>query len=153
MNTASIKKYNCNNGSECGMLSGLFNCTLGHCANISELMLCHYKADGIVVDSEKDNLKLNGYFSCQNSRCTKIKNAFSCDRYCPSIATSEINVYLTQDDNVISARCSRGMAWNRANGSLPGTRLDAPVKIWEDEQNSSIIASCFTVRKEGNVIR
>lgn len=134
------------------MLSGVFNCSLGHCANMSQMMLCHYKADGIVVDSEKDNMKLNGYFSCNNSRCTKIKNPFSCDRYCPAIATSEINVYLMQDDNVISARCSRAMAGNKANGSLPGTRLDVPVKFW-DERNGSIVASCFAVYREGNVIR
>ncbi|XP_032681795.1 uncharacterized protein LOC116849099 [Odontomachus brunneus] len=151
VNMGSMKKYNCNNGSECSMLSGVFNCSKGHCANMSELMLCHHKADGIIVDSEKDNMKLNGYFSCQNSRCTKIKSAFTCDRYCPNITTNEINVYLMQDDNVISARCSRGMAWNRANGSLPGTRLDEPVKIWEG-QNSSIIASCYTVTKDDDVI-
>jgi len=44
------------------------------------------------------------------------------------------------------------MALNRANGSLPGIRLDEPVKIW-DEKNSSIVASCFAVMKNGNVIR
>ncbi|EZA57668.1 hypothetical protein DMN91_002525 [Ooceraea biroi] len=151
VNMGSMKRYNCNNGSECGMLTGVFNCSLGHCSNMSELMLCHHKADGIVVDSEKDNMKLNGFFSCQNSRCTKIKHAFTCDRYCPNITTSDINVYLMQGDNIISARCSHGVALNRANGSLPGTRLDEPVKIW-DEQNGSIIASCFAVKKEGSVI-
>lgn len=149
----SMKKYNCNNGSECSMLSGVFNCSKGHCANMSELMLCHHRADGIIVDSEKDNMKLNGYFSCQNSRCTKIKSVFTCDRYCPNITTNEINVYLMEDDNVISARCSRGMAWNRANGSLPGTKLDEPVKIWEDQNGSIIIASCYSVKTDGDVIR
>ncbi|XP_070169000.1 tipE homolog 4 [Polyergus mexicanus] len=152
VNMGSMKKYNCNNGSECSMLTGVFNCSLGHCSNMSELMLCHVKADGVAIDSEKDNMKLNGFFSCQNSRCTKIKTAFTCDRYCPNISTSDINVYLMQDNSIISARCSRGMALNRANGSLPGTRLDEPVKIW-DEQNGSIIVSCFAVTKNENVIR
>lgn len=147
-----MKRYNCNNGSECSMLTGVFNCSLGHCSNMSELMLCHVKADGVAIDSEKDNMKLNGFFSCQNSRCTKIKNTFTCDRYCPNISTSDINVYLMQGNSIISARCSRGMALNRANGSLPGTRLDKPVKIW-DEQNGSIIASCFAVTENKQVIR
>ncbi|XP_012525649.1 uncharacterized protein LOC105830695 [Monomorium pharaonis] len=151
VNMGSMKRYNCNNGSECSMLTGVFNCSLGHCSNMSELMLCHHKADGIVVDSDKDNMKLNGFFSCQHSRCTKIKNAFTCDRYCPNISTSDVNVYLMQDDNIISARCSRGMALNKANGSLPGIRLNKPVKIW-DERNGSIVASCFAVTKDGNVI-
>ncbi|XP_072753814.1 tipE homolog 4 phospholipid transfer protein [Anoplolepis gracilipes] len=150
-NMRSMKKYNCNNGSECSMLTGVFNCSLGHCSNMSELILCHVKADGIVIDSEKDNMKLNGFFSCQNSRCTKIKSAFTCDRYCPNITTSDINVYLMQDNSIISAKCSRGMALNRANGSLPGTRLDQPVKVW-DEQNGSIIVSCFAVTKDDHVI-
>lgn len=152
VNTENLKKYNCNNGSECSTLSGVFNCSLGHCANMSELMLCHHKADGIVIDSEKDNMKLNGFFSCQNSRCTKIKRRFSCDRYCPKIITNDINVFLMQDDNVITAKCSRGLALNKANGNLPGTRLTNPVKIW-DEENGSIIASCLMVSKKGNTIR
>ncbi|XP_029158925.1 uncharacterized protein LOC114931128 isoform X1 [Nylanderia fulva] len=151
-NMSTMKKYNCNNGSECSTLTGVFNCSLGHCSNMSELLLCHVKADGIVIDSEKDNMKLNGFFSCENSRCTKIKSHFHCDRYCPNITTSDINVYLMQDNNIISARCSRGMALNRANGSLPGTRLDEPVKIW-DEHNGSIIASCFAVTHDEHVIR
>ncbi|KAL0124248.1 hypothetical protein PUN28_006239 [Cardiocondyla obscurior] len=151
VNMKSVKRYNCNNGSECSMLTGVFNCSLGHCSNMSELMLCHHTADGITIDSEKDNMKLNGFFSCVHSRCTKIKNAFTCDRYCPNITTSEVNVYLMQDDSIVSARCSRGMALNRANGSLPGIRLDKPVKIW-DEHNGSIMASCFAVTKNTNVI-
>ncbi|XP_024886236.1 uncharacterized protein LOC112463845 [Temnothorax curvispinosus] len=150
-NMRSMKRYNCNNGSECSMLTGVFNCSLGHCSNMSELMLCHHKADGVVIDSEKDNMKLNGFFSCQHSRCTKIKSTFTCDRYCPSISTSDVNVYLMHDDSIISARCSRGMALNRANGSLPGIRLDNPVKIW-DERNGSIFASCFAVTNHGNII-
>ncbi|KAG7201365.1 hypothetical protein KM043_004130 [Ampulex compressa] len=148
----SFKKFNCNNGSECSVLSGVFNCSLGHCANMSELMLCHHKADGIVVDSEKDNVKLNGFFSCENSRCTKIKQPFSCDRYCPKIATKDVNVFLMQDDNVITARCSSGVALNKANGNLPGVRLAAPVEIWE-ESNGSIVASCLAVAKDKKFIR
>nr|XP_003706361.1 PREDICTED: uncharacterized protein LOC100878008 [Megachile rotundata] len=152
VNMASVKRYNCNNGSECSVLSGVFNCSLGHCSNISELMLCHYKADGIVVDSEKDNMKLNGFFSCQNSRCTKIKDPFSCDRYCPNISTFDVNIFLMQDDNVIAAKCERGLALNRANGNLPGTRLTTPVKIWDD-QNGSLVASCMAVSNEKDAIR
>ncbi|CAG5093806.1 Protein of unknown function [Cotesia congregata] len=132
VNLLKLKRYNCNNGSECGSLTGVFNCSLGHCANMSELVLCHHKADGIIVDSEKDNMKLNGFFDCQNSRCTKIKRPFSCDRYCPRINSNNVNVYLMQDDSIITARCSRALALNKANGNLLGTRLDSPVKIWED---------------------
>ncbi|XP_015594490.1 uncharacterized protein LOC107267381 isoform X2 [Cephus cinctus] len=152
VNTAGLKRYNCNNGSECSVLSGVFNCSLGHCANMSELMLCHYKADGIVVDSEKDNMKLNGFFSCEHSRCTKIKRPFSCDRYCPKIPTSDSNVFIMQDDNVITAKCNRAIALNMANGSLPGTRLKDPVEIW-NQQKGAIIASCLVVIGGGGTVK
>ncbi|KAK0096352.1 hypothetical protein PV326_005700 [Microctonus aethiopoides] len=151
VNLHSLKRYNCNNGSSCASLTGVFNCSLGHCANMSELMLCHFTADGIVIDSEKDNMKLNGFFSCQNSQCTKIKHPFSCDRYCPKITTTNINVFLMQDDNVHVARCSRALALNRANGNLLGTRhSNNPVKIWDEYNNTGLIASCFAVSKNGN---
>ncbi|KAG8039004.1 hypothetical protein G9C98_003311 [Cotesia typhae] len=154
VNLLKLKRYNCNNGSECGSLTGVFNCSLGHCANMSELVLCHHKADGIIVDSEKDNMKLNGFFDCQNSRCTKIKRPFSCDRYCPRINSNNSNVYLMQDDSIITARCSRALALNKANGNLHGTRLDSPVKIWDDVSNdTAIFASCFAVNSDGNFIR
>lgn len=148
----SMKKYNCNNGSECSMLSGVFNCSLGHCANMSQLMLCHHKADGIIVDSDKDNMKLNGFFSCENSRCTKIKKPFLCDRYCPKITTKNINVFLMRDDNIITASCSGGSALNEANGNLRGTRLDKPVKIW-DQSQGAIVMSCFLVAISSGTIR
>lgn len=148
----AVRKYNCNNGSECSALSGVFNCSLGHCANISELMLCHYVADGITVDAEKDNLKLNGYFSCQISRCTRIRKAFSCDRYCPKISTSNINVFLMQNDNLITASCTRALALNTANGNLLGKRLSTPQQIW-DHHSDPIITSCFLVSREGSRIR
>ncbi|XP_043281034.1 uncharacterized protein Teh4 [Venturia canescens] len=153
VNLQSLKRYNCNNGSECSSLVGVFNCSLGHCANMSELMLCHHKADGIVIDSEKDNMKLNGFFSCQNSRCTKIKRPFSCDRYCPKISTSNVNVFMMQDDNIFTARCSRGYALNRANGNLPGERLEEPKKIWDEENSKVVLASCFRVTKDNNNVR
>lgn len=152
MNIASLKKYNCNNGSECSALSGVFHCNLGHCANFSELMLCHTKADGIMVDTEKDNMKLNGFFSCLNSKCMKVKSQFKCDRYCPKIVTSDMNVFLMQDDNVITAKCERAVALNKANGDSLGTRLTTPVKVW-DHTNGSIVASCMVAGKDRDVIR
>uniref|UniRef100_A0A1B6M1N3 Uncharacterized protein n=1 Tax=Graphocephala atropunctata TaxID=36148 RepID=A0A1B6M1N3_9HEMI len=44
VNPGVLHKYNCNEDKVCGSLTGLFNCSLGHCANMSELFLCHYKA-------------------------------------------------------------------------------------------------------------
>nr|CAD7409065.1 unnamed protein product [Timema cristinae] len=69
----ALKKYNCNNGTECESLTGVFNCSLGHCANMSEMYQCHHKADGITVNSERDNMKLNGFFECDKATCIKIK--------------------------------------------------------------------------------
>lgn len=149
----AAKKYNCNNGSACGALTGVMSCSLGHCYDIGQVMLCHYKADGVIIDSEKDNTKLNGFFECNNSRCTKIKRPFKCDRYCSNISTSNVNVYLMQDDNLYTARCNRAFALNRANGSYLGTRLDKPEKIWDESKDISIMTSCFAVNRIGNTIR
>lgn len=71
VNPETFKKFNCNNGSECGALTGLFNCSLGHCANMSDQLLCHYKADGITIDSEKDNNKLTGSVGHEEGTVTK----------------------------------------------------------------------------------
>lgn len=88
---------------------------------MSELYLCHHKADGgVVIDAEKDNLKLNGFFECVNSKCTKIKKAFSCDRYCPKITTTAVNVLITQDDTLVSAECDIAYGYNEARGKDSG---------------------------------
>ncbi|KAJ6636523.1 hypothetical protein Bhyg_15114 [Pseudolycoriella hygida] len=167
----AIKKFNCNNGTECAVLSGVFNCSLGrflesfancalnvflltpgHCKNMSELYLCHHKADGgVVIDAEKDNLKLNGFFECVNSKCTKIKKPFSCDRYCPKITTA-VNVLIMQDDNLVSAECDVGFAYNEARGKESGVRLATPKKVW-DETMGVLLTSCHDVIKDGDKLR
>ncbi|XP_011494085.1 PREDICTED: uncharacterized protein LOC105359249 [Ceratosolen solmsi marchali] len=152
VNVAAVKRFNCNNGSECDMLTGVFECKLGHCSNLSEVMLCHDRPDGAVVDAERDNMKLNGNFRCLNSRCTRIKTAFSCDRYCPKISTSNINVFLMQGDNIYAASCSRALALNRALGNKPGERLSEPKEIWRKGEDV-IIASCFAVGRVAEGLR
>jgi len=66
----------------------------GHCKNMSEFFLCHHKADGLTVNSQKDNTKLNGFFECHGVHCTKIKKPFSCDRYCSKITTTNVNTLI-----------------------------------------------------------
>lgn len=91
---------------------------------MSELYLCHHKADsGVVIDAEKDNLKLNGFFECVNSKCTKIRKTFSCDRYCPKITTA-VNVLIMQDDNLVTAECDIGYGYNEARGMDAGVRCE-----------------------------
>lgn len=125
---------------------------LGHCRNLSMYYLCHHFADGITIDAERDNLKLNGYFECNKSRCVKIKRAFSCDRYCPKITTTAVNVLIMQDDNLITAECDVGYAYNEAKGALPGVRLDQPKKIWE-EALGILLTNCFEVSQDGNILK
>lgn len=114
--------------------------------------LCHHHADGVTIDAERDNLKLNGYFECVKSRCVKIKRAFSCDRYCPKITTTAVNVLIMQDDSLVTAECDVGYAYNEAKGSLPGVRLDKPKKIW-DEMLGILLTNCYEVTKDGNKLR
>lgn len=169
--TEDLKRYNCNNGTECETLTGVFNCTLGefavlcyfspikiiyrflflylgHCYNMSDLYLCHHKADGIKIDAEKDNLKLNGFFECTKSKCTKIKRPFTCDRYCPKITTEGFNVYIMVDDNLITSDCELAYGLNQANGSYPGKRISPPQRIWNETQGF-LITNCMTVAKDG----
>ncbi|XP_055373381.1 uncharacterized protein LOC129606830 [Condylostylus longicornis] len=139
----NFKKYNCNNGTICSNLHGLFNCSNGHCKNISEFMLCHHTADGPSIDPEKDNSKLNGYFECYGPKCTKIKKEFRCDRYCGKITTADVNVIIMQDNDVITADCEEAVAFNEANGNNPPIRI-SPFTFWK-ETDGMIMTSCMTV--------
>ncbi|KAJ1531942.1 hypothetical protein ONE63_000582 [Megalurothrips usitatus] len=146
----SVKRYNCNQGSECDNLYGVFNCSLGHCGNYSERFLCHYKADGIVLNTEKDNMKLNGFFECKKSICTKIRRPFSCDRYCSKITTTAMNVFLMHEDNLFTGECREAFALNRADGSEPGAPVNM-TEVWhEDKSGGALLASCLSVVRVGN---
>ncbi|XP_050314228.1 uncharacterized protein LOC126748804 [Anthonomus grandis grandis] len=145
----SLKKYNCNNGTECAILKGIFNCSLGHCLNLSQIydfQDCHYKADGFTVDSDKDNAKLNGYFECKGSKCTKIKKVFSCDRICKDNIISQLrNVFISVEDSIHQAYCDLALASNRAQGRLEGEAI-APTQFWTKQPDEVIMVSCLTVQ-------
>lgn len=151
VNHAALKRYNCNNGTECATLRGVFNCSLGHCSNMSEAYQCHHKADGSVLDSDKDNVKLNGYFECKGSKCTKIKRAFNCDRFCPLINTYNKNLFITSGDNLYAAQCKRIVAFTEANGNEEGRDIE-PTVFWESYPDDGMIlmTSCHTVTKNEN---
>lgn len=137
----------------CGILTnahrGVFNCSLGHCTNMSEVYQCHHKADGLILDSDKENVKLNGFFECRGSRCTKIKRPFACDRFCPPIYTVSKNVYVTSDDNLYTANCKRVIAFTEANGKEEGREIE-PIVIWESNPDDILMMSCHVVVKAGH---
>ncbi|XP_013106045.1 uncharacterized protein LOC106086067 [Stomoxys calcitrans] len=138
-----LPKFNCNNGTECSNLSGVFNCTNGHCKNMTERFLCHHKADGPVINSAKDNTKLNGFFECHGVYCTKIKKAFTCDRICNNIGTSGRNVVLMEDNSIITGECESAVAFNEARGNEPGVRI-SPTEFWTKE-DGILLANCALV--------
>ncbi|CAD7083351.1 unnamed protein product [Hermetia illucens] len=148
----NLKKVNCNNGLACATLNGVFNCSNGHCKNMSEFYLCHHKADGFTLDPDKDNTKLNGFFECSGARCTKIKNKFTCDRYCSKITTTAVNVLIIQDDSLITAECDTAVAFNEARGADAGVRIDPPKQFWA-ETDGILLTSCMGVVKDGDKIR
>ncbi|KAF7267123.1 tipE homolog 4 phospholipid transfer protein [Rhynchophorus ferrugineus] len=149
INKDSVKKYNCNNGTECAVLKGIFNCSLGHCSNLSQILDfrdCHYKADGFTVDSDKDNAKLSGFFECKGSKCTKIKKAFSCDRICKqNITTKMRNVFIAVGDSYHQAHCSSAVASTKANGDKEGFDIE-PTQFWSKQPEEVILVSCHTVQ-------
>lgn len=149
VNPLDLKRYNCNNGtsSECTSLHGVFNCSLGHCANYSELYECHFKADGFIVDAEKDNMKLNGFFFCKGSNCTQIKKKnFPCDRYCSKITTSLMNTFLMHNNSLTTLDCEAAYALTESRGSELGVKLDTPVKIW-DESLGYLLVNCLDIQR------
>ncbi|KDR15342.1 hypothetical protein L798_10821, partial [Zootermopsis nevadensis] len=148
----ALKKYNCNNGSECGSLTGLFNCSLGHCANWTDAYQCRYKADGISLDSERDNMKMTGFFECKKSRCVEIKQQLICDRYCNKIATTNANVFVLYDDFVYSGECTNAVALTSANGTDPGIKIQ-PTEIWHKDMDQVLITSCMTAVKTANGLK
>ncbi|XP_046398359.1 uncharacterized protein LOC124165110 [Ischnura elegans] len=144
-NPAALRRINCNVDEACGAISGVFNCSLGHCANMSEIYQCHNATgDGPTIDSDKDNMKLNGFFECHKSRCTKIRRPFSCDRYCPRVTTQGVNVMIMHGDTVHTAWCKRAFATSTDEGEE-----DDEAKVWEP-QDGVLMANCQTVmRSEG----
>ena len=149
---AALKKYNCNNGSECGSLTGLFNCSLGHCYNWSDKYQCQYKADGISLDSERDNVKMNGFFECNKSRCVEIKQQLICERFCSAITTTNANVFVLFNDSVYSGDCANALAHTSANGSAPGVRIK-PTEIWNKNTDQVLITSCLTTTKTADGLK
>lgn len=119
----------------------------GHCRNMSQHYLCHHHADGVTIDAERDNLKLNGYFECNRSRCVKIKRAFSCDRYCPKITTTSVNVLIMEGDKLVTAECDAAYAFNEARGREPGIRINPPRRIWDDGMGP-LLTNCHSVLRE-----
>lgn len=145
VNTNNLRKHNCNNGTECSQLRGVFNCSLGHCMNISQIYDCHYKADGFIVDSDKDNMKLNGFFECKGSKCTKIKKAFNCDRICKDNITSiSKNVFIISDNSVHQAYCDSAFASTKANGNEEGFEIE-PTLFWTKKKKEIFMVSCHIV--------
>lgn len=114
--------------------------------------LCQYTADGITVDAERDNMKLNGFFHCKKSKCVKLtKPPVKCDRLCRKIPTIHVNVLLMVGDSLVTADCEQGYGLNEARGNLPGVRLPEPQRIWQ-EQDGILLTNCFEVTKTGNKI-
>lgn len=144
--------YNCNNGTECSSLYGVFNCSLGHCKNMSEIYKCHHKADGFVVDNDRDNTKLNGFFECKGSKCTKIKRHFNCDRICPKIVRGTRNVLITMDNTLYMATCSGAIATTKTNGNEPGVKIE-PTLIWKEAYQDVLMISCHTVTKSNETVK
>ncbi|KMY97520.1 uncharacterized protein Dsimw501_GD13287 [Drosophila simulans] len=145
-----LNKFNCNNGTACNNIRGVFNCSTSarHCKNMSEFFLCHHKADGLTVNSQKDNTKLNGFFECHGVHCTKIKKPFSCDRYCSKITTTNVNTLIMHEDNLIAADCENAVAFNQARGSEHGVRIE-PFEFWK-EDDGNLLTNCATVTKESD---
>ncbi|XP_030762384.1 uncharacterized protein LOC115887177 [Sitophilus oryzae] len=145
----ALKKYNCNNGSECAVLKGIFNCSLGHCSNLSQIYdfkNCHYKADGFTVDSDKDNAKLSGYFECKGSKCTKIKKPFTCDRICKqNITTDRRNLFISVEDSFHQAFCGLGVTDMKANGNKDGFKIE-PTQFWVKQPGEVMLVSCHVVQ-------
>ncbi|XP_050443347.1 uncharacterized protein LOC126847234 [Adelges cooleyi] len=156
-NPDTLKRYNCNNNKECLGLTGIMSCRLGHCSNMSELYQCYYTVNGSTIDSDRDNLNLNGYFHCDNGSCSAITWPFACDRYCNKITTTGVNVFLRLGDTVHTGDCQRVVAYNKAKGNaIHGESLSEPMEIWTDE-NSTIgifMASCNGIfRDSSNSLR
>lgn len=121
----------------------------GHCANYSELFECHFTADGIIVDAERDNMKLNGFFYCRGSNCTQIKKPFPCDRYCSKITTSSMTIFVMHNNSLTTMDCDAAHALTESRGSELGLRIDPPVKIW-DETMGYLLTNCIDIQRVGD---
>lgn len=98
-------------------------------------------------------MKLNGFFDCKKSRCTKLnKPPTKCDRYCPKVTTTAVNVLLMIDDSIVTAECDVGFAYNEAKGNQHGVRLEERKPVW-NEHDGILLTNCYTAVKDGDKLK
>lgn len=149
----NFTRYNCNNGTQCRTLTGFFNCSKGFCDDWGTKYLCHYKADGVTIDSDKDNAKLNGFFECKDARCTKIKRAFSCDRYCDEIHTTSYNMYVYVGETLYMTNCEKAIATTASNGNEDNYPVNATT-IWTKTSDEDVVMmSCDSIQGRGEALK
>ena len=60
-----------------------------------------------------------------------------------------MNVYLKYNDNLQTAECKRGIAFNEARKNQPGQEID-PIEIWSNEKNGGVLLGiCTDIVTEG----
>lgn len=115
--------------------------------------LCQFTADGITIDADRDNMKLNGFFDCKKSRCVKLNRPPTrCDRFCPKITTASVNVLIMHGDSLVTAECDIGYAYNEARGNQIGVQLPKRQQIW-NEHDGILLTNCYEVFKDNDKIR
>ncbi|CAH1392060.1 unnamed protein product [Nezara viridula] len=92
------------------------------------------------------------HFGLLHARCTKYTKPVEYDRICDNITTKDMNVFLQFGDNVFSARCWRGVAHDEARGADVGVVIPS-IEVWHNSSNTTLMASCHTVVKNGTTVR
>jgi len=139
---------NCKKDKECTELTGMFECELGICRNITSVYTCTWET---WEQEEEQNcfykrncVELDGMFNCSKGRCSRLTN-WSCERLCDGIPTLERNVLTMAGDHLVAAHCRRAV--NSRTGEV----------IWREgsHRGTILVSSCTTIQflEESEVIR
>jgi len=129
---------NCKKDQECTELTGVFNCELGVCRNITSVYTCTWapeeREEQLNCFYKRNCVELDGMYDCRDGMCSRLTN-WDCDRRCYGIPTLGRNILAMAGDHIVSAHCRSAV--NRRTGEV----------IWKAESHPGTIlmASCTTI--------
>lgn len=124
---------------ECRNLTGIFNCSMGHCVNISTAFECDFRNTDLPIKCSGRRGKItcseiDGLFSCVRGTCRKIRTPYNCDRRCIDIPTRNKNMIILSGDKAFLSQCQNAV------------NIKTQEEVWNETENNVAMTSCYTFK-------
>lgn len=127
-----------NHPTQCTRLTGLFQCEVGVCRNISSVYTCqwgsHQEEPSQNCIYKRECVELDGMYTCREGICSRLVS-WQCERRCGGIPAGSSNLIAMAGDQILTSHCSRAV--NRRTGEV----------IWSSSLHPGtlLLASCTTL--------